>query len=544
MQERSRANLVLSIMCVLIPLVIFAVHASLVQTWIVDDAAITFAYARNFAQGHGLVSQPGFPPVEGYSNFAWLILVAPFHLLDPVLTTKWISLTVIGVAFFVIAQTLKPLDRLVTLVGLSLVALNTSFVMWSVSGLENPLYVLLICLLLYTVIQPITHRTALFAGLICALIAMTRPDGLAYLPLFPLFVLISPRTLTIKERMLCIVLFIAAFIGVYGAFLAFRLAYFGELMPNTYTMKGGPKVEDVIDLLTLQPNMVSKLERFMASVASVWAAPLVLLTIALTLFILAIRRFTLRHFTLLMFGLCALSIYLLLPPDWMGEYRFATPFFLMFYLYLAAISGTVFKLLPYPVYHPALALTGATALILCFNFFMPRSIAFAQKPTVSMQSVIERYGLRFEYYADTFDIENASVMLPDVGGMIYASDLRIYDLAGLTDRRVAQTLGRRINRAAFHDYVFEEAQPTFIHTHGFWTIHTKLETDERFREDYVPICEYIDEWVLNNYGKEYHSGDFVRREVVQEQPQVLNQLRLRHYSDCEMTPFVFASQGN
>jgi hypothetical protein len=544
MQERSRADLVLSIMCVLIPLVIFAVHASLVQGWIVDDAAITFAYARNFAQGHGLVSQPGVPPVEGYSNFTWLLLVAPFHALDPVLTTKWISLTVAVAAFFVIVQTLKPLDRLIGLVGLSLVALNTSFVIWSVSGLENPLYVLLICLLLYFAVQPITRRSALLAGLIGALIAMTRPDGLAYLPLFPLFVLIAPRTLTIKERMLCIVLFIVAFIGVYGAFLAFRLAYFGELMPNTYTMKGGPKVEDVIELLTLQPEMVSKLEKFMASVASVWAAPLLLLTTGLTMFVLATRGFTRLHFALLMFGLCALSIYLLLPPDWMGEYRFATPFFLMFYLYLAAITGTALKTLLRPVYRPLFALTGAVALILCFNFFMPRSLAFAQKPTVSMQSVIDRYGIRFDYYAETFDIENASVMLPDVGGMIYASDLRVYDLAGLTDRRVAQTLGRRINRAAFHDYVFEEAQPTFIHTHGFWTIHTKLESDERFREDYVPICEYIDEWVLNNYGKEYHSGDFVRREVVQERPEILNRLRTRLDSDCELKPLEFASQGN
>ena len=42
-----------------------------------DDAFITFRYARNLAEGEGLCFNPGVePPVEGYSEFLWALLMA------------------------------------------------------------------------------------------------------------------------------------------------------------------------------------------------------------------------------------------------------------------------------------------------------------------------------------------------------------------------------------------------------------------------------------------------------------------------------------
>ncbi len=41
-----------------------------------EDAYILFKYARNLADGHGIVYWPGGPPAEGATDFLWLILVA------------------------------------------------------------------------------------------------------------------------------------------------------------------------------------------------------------------------------------------------------------------------------------------------------------------------------------------------------------------------------------------------------------------------------------------------------------------------------------
>src|SRR5213083_2811782 len=94
---------------VIVPCVIYIVHALYYGSWVVDDAGISFAYARHFAQGYGLVSQPGMIPVEGYSNFAWVMLLAPTFLLnlfDPVITPKLISIALIVVTFGIIYRIL------------------------------------------------------------------------------------------------------------------------------------------------------------------------------------------------------------------------------------------------------------------------------------------------------------------------------------------------------------------------------------------------------------------------------------------------------
>ncbi|MGD2207611.1 MAG: hypothetical protein PVH17_12630, partial [Anaerolineae bacterium] len=42
----------------------------------VDDAYISFRYSDNLARGHGLVWNIGQDPVEGYTNFLWVLLGA------------------------------------------------------------------------------------------------------------------------------------------------------------------------------------------------------------------------------------------------------------------------------------------------------------------------------------------------------------------------------------------------------------------------------------------------------------------------------------
>src|SRR5512137_2328817 len=41
---------------------------------VAEDAFITFRFARNLASGRGIVWNPGEAPVEGYTNFLWLLL--------------------------------------------------------------------------------------------------------------------------------------------------------------------------------------------------------------------------------------------------------------------------------------------------------------------------------------------------------------------------------------------------------------------------------------------------------------------------------------
>ena len=74
-----------------------AVAFFLVEAWPqrvpLDDSFISFRYARNLLEGHGLVYNPG-EPVEGYTNFLWtLVMTIPFWLdLDPIIFSQHLGL--------------------------------------------------------------------------------------------------------------------------------------------------------------------------------------------------------------------------------------------------------------------------------------------------------------------------------------------------------------------------------------------------------------------------------------------------------------------
>ena len=137
---------------------LIAIYISLtsrLRGWFIDDAGISFSYARNLALGYGLVSQPGLPPVEGFSNPAWVFLLSIFSCtgfdiveivkpLSVVLTT--ISIVVLYLAF--LHFTNSKFLALITLVGL---IVQPAIVIWSVSGLENPL-------LLFLIVSPLQKR--------------------------------------------------------------------------------------------------------------------------------------------------------------------------------------------------------------------------------------------------------------------------------------------------------------------------------------------------------------------------------------------------
>ena len=63
-----------------------------------NDAFISFRYARNLLEGHGLVFNPG-EYVEGYSNFLWVLELAALWGVfgwRPEHTAMWLSVACTG----------------------------------------------------------------------------------------------------------------------------------------------------------------------------------------------------------------------------------------------------------------------------------------------------------------------------------------------------------------------------------------------------------------------------------------------------------------
>jgi hypothetical protein len=544
----GRLRRALPALAVLLPAgLLFLLHALLFGSWIVDDAGISFAYARNLASGHGLVAQPGVPPVEGFSNPLWVLLLTPalvLRLFDPVLTPKALALALTAVSFLLLYRSLAGLtgSRLAAALPPVLLALDTSFVAWSVSGLENPLYAVLLVLLFWLLARERqagpSPRRALFAGAIAAGIALTRPDGSVFLVLYPLLTLFVDRGSRALGR---IAAYAAASAGLFGGYLAFRFLYFGDLVPNTFHAKGAPMRGILSALLTFEPAIRERIADLLHSVAGRAGVPLAAALLAGTVLLAARRRFRWLHGALLAFTAMGALPFLLLPADWMTEYRFATPFHLFFFPWAVSVVHSLGTMLAERFPRMVLAperrrLPVAAAVLLTVGWglsvFLPRSILFAASPTVPFAEVEEDYGRRYNHFADLLGVRSGSILLPDIGGTLWVSRLRVYDLAGLIDPTIART--READHRAFYDYVFETVKPTFIHTHHYWTLLSGFDLDPRLQRDYLPLHQRVERWVVElARGIPLRSGDYVRRDAAaghEDAIQAIRQELIDHYA--------------
>jgi hypothetical protein len=533
MNKKQTTLYLQTILSIVIPFFIFIAHAVMFGNYIIDDAGISFAYSRSLAGGFGLVSQPGKLPVEGYSNFTWVLLMAPFfviHAFDPIITPKIIGGLLTLATFILVHLILKRTTDhpfIGTAIVLTFLASNTSFVMWAVAGLENPLYVFFVTLLVYLTILNLKQtntKRIIGIGIIAALCALSRPDGVLYSLVYPgitvLQWLFAKEKQPIKDIIKILTIYAAAFLSLFGGYAIFRYFYFHDFYPNTYWAKGGglsfePKewYEKIRDLLKSLGLTRYTLAGFVGIVL-------------FTLITKSVKK--LEEWVILIALLISFAIYTLLPIDWMNEYRFATPFILLFFLSSCIILYRFSeKILPnkkasIAVFLLIFALWG----IKSFPKYYQRTQVQAKDPLISFTHITETYAIPFNEYAEALEIEDGSLLVPDLGGTLYYSNLTLYDMPGLADKTIARTFNP--DRDKFRDYIFDEVKPTFIHTHGIWTYKTRFSNDPRFIRDYVAIEAYNEK--VNNDSdqdgsqEEFISGNFVRKDAIKD-PQLLIDLQ-------------------
>ncbi len=513
-------------------LALYLTHASALSGWIVDDAGISFAYSRSLAQGHGLVSQPGADPVEGYSNPLWVFILAPFFragTFDADVTPKLISLIlVIGcIALLMTRVTRATRSPGVAITAVALISMNSSFVIWTASGLENPVLAFLAALLVVLLSRDAgSERSALLQPVLMALVAfllsITRPDGLVYAGAFPLMHCLLAYVARDRRRLLTrsIVSYFLVFAAAYGIWLIARYAYFHDWVPNTFHAKGRGMTQLSLHAMRQKAENLFSLIWSLGGPASIVAAAWMTYAVVKRTYRKQITRLELALVSTLSMALIA---FVVLPADWMGEYRFATGFIVLFYPALIVLLWGEYGDWAKRQHVRRARVVAVSAVVagMLIAFFGMRTSRFVQDPTISLESVREDWAEPYNTLTREFEIRNASALIPDLGGTLYYGDFRIYDLAMLCDRTIAQLIGGALyedrdpkKTERFYDYVFEDIKPTFIRTHSVWSDLTRLWLDPRFHEDYTVIHYRAvpppDQWVGPR-----HEYDVVRKDAIQ-----------------------------
>jgi hypothetical protein len=475
------------------PTLLAGLHALVYGRWIIDDAAITFAYVRSIATGLGPVLQAGADPVEGYSNPAWLALLVVGHKLnlfdhgtlfgipDVVAFPKLLALiacAVLYAAFYRVAKVLTRWPVTVTIVAGAITASIPSFVIWCFSGLENSLLAAAVGWLAACIATAVagdrllTTRTALICGLVAAVAGLTRPDGMIYVLAYPLAVLLlvrAPRA----DKLRPVAVGIAAFAVPLGAFLLWRYATFGELVPNTAIAKA----QGLPDLIGIA--------RPLGLVVFTGVAPALLgaVLVAIVLRRKAGNTSGLQAL-LITFGLAVLA-YVILEGDWMGQYRFATPIWATGALIIAVAGAQVLAGADTREQRRVWIASGLTIAVAA-PVLAHSALTFRADPTVPMCAVASYAGWTPNEYATTLGLDDATIATPDIGGTALVSTLRIIDLGGLADAELARRWAAG-DASGLRDDVFA-ARPEFIETHHEWSDTTGLIDDPRLTADYVELA--------------------------------------------------------
>jgi len=222
-----------------------------VYRFLTDDAFISFRYARNLARGAGLVFNAGYDeqPVEGYTNFLWVVLLAGFARLGaaPEQMANVISAAAGGslwllVFGFCLRNPPRKGHEWLLLTAPFFLAATRSYAVWCTSGLETRLFELLVVSAVIVTIgelqRPPEDRRGRFcwSGLLFGLAALTRPDAiLIFASVLAARVAYEGNTRRLSIRHLAMV--VLPFAVLVGGHLLFRLVYYGDWLPNTFYAK-------------------------------------------------------------------------------------------------------------------------------------------------------------------------------------------------------------------------------------------------------------------------------------------------------------------
>ncbi len=202
--------------------------------YIVDDAFISFRYAERLANGHGLTWTPG-PPVEGYSDLLWVLLLAAGQVLG---LPHDITARVLGVTALVALVVMLGFDPIrlrpepQRLWASAFAACTGGFAIWAMGGLEPTL----VCAFVVAALMAIDRQIALGRGAVglavwVGLLIALRVDGFVLaIALLGVAVL---RTRSVRPWVAPIFTALVVFLLI----LAHRQIQYNEWIANTVRIK-------------------------------------------------------------------------------------------------------------------------------------------------------------------------------------------------------------------------------------------------------------------------------------------------------------------
>ncbi|MFX1553272.1 MAG: hypothetical protein ACFFBV_05035 [Promethearchaeota archaeon] len=449
--DKTFIRFVLSI-CIAISLLLNFYYISFTS----DDAFISFRYATNLVDGYGLVFNSNTNnPVEGYSNFLWVLINAiPILLnLDIVIWFKVLSI-IINIGSILVIYKLGTLfySNKIALFCPMLYSIYYPIQLWIVGGLEIPILILSLIAAFYFLFKEVSKESKfpILSSLFFLIHALTRIDGIIFFIGVEFSVIIYYLFINKKKNIVYQRIFSLLFVGTpYTIYFLWRFLYYGQFFPNSYYAKASKS------FVLITTSGIQYLLLFL-----VFTAPIVILMIFAVIKILLNKEKEMIKMVLpaIIPILINFAVILNIEKHYAGQgFRFAlisVPFMILIGCYsfkvLNDYKTTKFKL-NYRQFK--ISLNKLIPLLCSFGLIIYPFTAPIVYINTSSTDVADKYHKLAFWFKDNVD-NNVSIAFTDMGVIPYYSELEFIDLWGICDETIAR------DRSAA-DYVLGK-KPEFI----------------------------------------------------------------------------------
>jgi hypothetical protein len=411
----------------------------------VDDAYISYHFANNLADGHGLVWHPGVDPVEGFTNFLWVVILSLSSVagFDVVVTAKLLGVIFSVASVIVMYRIVRRINTgALGVMPAILLAATPAFALWSVSGLETSLFIFLLILALY---QYLVEEDRLDTGpqrywsvFWFMLLAMTRPEGaVVFIFLVGLRLVTWSRRDSARRELKSYLRWLIPVVLVGLAYFLWRWNYFGYPLPNTFYVKAQSG-----------PSQIAR----QIGVYLLPYAYRIFPFILLALFAVGASRVLPKFYVIIGTALASLAMVNLFSSDWMPGHRLALPMtpliYLLAYRPLESLLKRVFletklrQKITYGLTLAGLVLFAALPFLYTaplFNRVMATQMDMSiYRWAEEMQTIVDGQYARIGSWLAENAPEDCSVVAGNVGAIAYLSECNVIDQIGLTSEHIAR----------------------------------------------------------------------------------------------------------
>lgn len=410
-----------------------------------DDAYITFRYARNLVRGAGLVYNPG-DYVKGYSNtlFTFAMALPEWFRRDPIGFSRFLGLTAFLALCAAAYRCYAPAaaapavrDRSYWL--LALLASSTAIAVHFSGGLETGTYAALVFTAVLRRVEEQTSRTRPWSALLFCLVIWSRPEGIVIFAASAVHDL-GWRAFTRQFRRADLVFFVLPPLA-YAGELAASLAYYGAAFPQTYYAKTRETAGLLDAIRTLWAGFRAQLAPESYASRGLRDAGFGWLGLCITPLAL-IDRESRRRAAACLLALAAQLVFVVRAgDDWAPAFRFGVPLLPLWFALMVDALGVLARFAR-RYERLALHVLGASAVSLCLPIQLRESHRIAVERPVNAENKLAQ-GRWFATLAEP-GITLASF---DIGGQGYAAGgFEILDAVGLTVRETTGCRDRMLPR--------------------------------------------------------------------------------------------------